>query len=101
MECVREKLIMTYQFKAPQNGKAVLLRADDHPALTSQCPLASNSSSHSQAAPELEYVGETSLTVKSPLTRREYRFECRGERLRVLRRDLDWMLFIPSLRQVA
>jgi hypothetical protein len=52
-------------------------------------------------APIFEYVGETALTVVSPITRKSYRFEKTGARLTVDIRDRSWVAFVPKLVRVA
>jgi len=47
-----------------------------------------------------EYVGETALTVVSPVTRRTYRFAKPGARLEVDARDRSWIAFVPNLARV-
>jgi hypothetical protein len=51
--------------------------------------------------PIFEYVGETALTVVSPITRKTYRFEKTGVRLAVDIRDRSWVAFVPNLVRVA
>ena len=51
--------------------------------------------------PIFEYVGETALTVVSPLTRKTYRFEKTGARLAIDIRDRSWVAFVPNLVRVA
>jgi len=53
------------------------------------------------ARPVFEYVGETALTVVSPMTRKTYRFERPGAVLEVDMVDRAWIAFIPHLRRVA
>lgn len=48
-----------------------------------------------------EYVGDTALTVVSPITRKTYRFEKTGVRLAVDFRDRPWVAFVPNLVRVA
>jgi hypothetical protein len=51
--------------------------------------------------PQFEYVGKTALTVVSPLTRRQYRFERPGARLEADVRDCAWLTFVPNLQRVS
>lgn len=51
--------------------------------------------------PIFEYVGDTALTVVSPITRKTYRFEKTGVRLAVDIRDRSWVAFVPNLVRVA
>lgn len=51
--------------------------------------------------PIFEYVGDTALTVVSPVTRKTYRFEKTGVRLAVDIRDRSWVAFVPNLVRVA
>jgi hypothetical protein len=51
--------------------------------------------------PIFEYVGDTALTVVSPITRKTYRFEKTGVRLIVDIRDRSWVAFVPNLVRVA
>jgi hypothetical protein len=51
--------------------------------------------------PVFEYVGDTALTVVSPITRKTYRFEKTGARLTVDIRDRSWVAFVPNLVRVA
>ena len=44
-----------------------------------------------------EYVGETALTIVSPVTRKTYRFEQTGARVEVDVRDRSWVAFVPNL----
>ncbi len=53
------------------------------------------------ARPVFAYVGETALTVVSPMTRKTYRFEGPGARLEVDIADRAWIAFIPHLRRVT
>jgi hypothetical protein len=43
-------------------------------------------------------MGETALTIVSPLTRKVYRFERPGARVEVDVRDRPWLAFAPHLR---
>ena len=52
-------------------------------------------------AASFEYIGETALTVFSPLTGRKYRFRHPGDRVEVDVRDGSWMPFVPKLRRAA
>jgi hypothetical protein len=47
--------------------------------------------------PVFEYVGETALTIVSPVTRKTYRFEQTGARVEVDVRDRSWVAFVPNL----
>ena len=47
--------------------------------------------------PVFEYVGETALTIVSPVTRKTYRFEQTGARIEVDVRDRSWVAFVPNL----
>lgn len=47
--------------------------------------------------PVFEYVGETALTIVSPMTRKTYRFEQTGARVEVDVRDRSWVAFVPNL----
>jgi hypothetical protein len=51
--------------------------------------------------PIFEYVGDSALTVVSPITRKTYRFEKTGVRLAVDIRDRSWVAFVPNLVRVA
>jgi len=55
----------------------------------------------SLSAPVFEYVGDTALTVVSPITRKTYRFEKTGARLAIDIRDRSWVAFVPNLVRVA
>ncbi len=44
-----------------------------------------------------EYLGATTMTVVSPLTRRTYRFAHPGARIAVDPRDTPWLTFTPHL----
>jgi hypothetical protein len=55
----------------------------------------------SLSTPIFEYVGDTALTVVSPITRKTYRFEKTGARLMVDNRDRSWVAFVPNLVRVA
>jgi hypothetical protein len=51
------------------------------------------------AGAAFEYVGNTALTVVSPLTGRQYRFAKPGARVEVDARDRSWVSFVPHLRR--
>ncbi len=62
----------------------------------------STQSSPSPKSPALfEYVGETALTVVSPITRKTYRFPKPGAQLEVDPRDRPWLAFVPNLARVG
>ena len=48
-----------------------------------------------------EYVGNTGLTVRGPVTGRQYRFDRPGARVEVDPRDRASVAAVPVLRQVA
>jgi hypothetical protein len=48
-----------------------------------------------------EYTGKTSLTVTSPVTYKQYRFERPGARVPVDLRDRSWISTLPNLQFVA
>jgi hypothetical protein len=51
--------------------------------------------------PQFEYVGQTALTVVSPISGRHYRFAAPGARLDADIRDRSWLAFVPNLKRVA
>ncbi len=53
------------------------------------------------AAVEFEYAGRTALTVVSPLTGRNYRFDRPHARLTIDLRDLEYLRQIPNLRRAV
>ena len=71
-----------------QAGATVPTTAPAHPRLSLPTPI-------------FEYVGDTALTVVSPITRKTYRFEKTGVRLIVDIRDRSWVAFVPNLVRVA
>lgn len=48
-----------------------------------------------------EYIGNTALTVVSPLTGKQYRFAKPGARVDVDVRDRSWVSFVPHLRRAG
>jgi hypothetical protein len=48
-----------------------------------------------------EYVGETALTVVSPITRKTYRFAKPGAQVEVDPRDRSWIAFVPNLARAS
>ncbi len=53
------------------------------------------------AGTAFEYVGNTALTVVSPLTGKQYRFAKPGARVEVDSRDRSWVSFVPHLRRAG
>jgi hypothetical protein len=47
-----------------------------------------------------EYVGETGLSVRGPITGRTYRFGASGARIAVDSRDAPSLMAVPKLRTV-
>lgn len=47
-----------------------------------------------------EYTGETGLTAKGPVTRTFYRFQGKGDRQLVDRRDASGLMAIPHVKRV-
>jgi hypothetical protein len=47
-----------------------------------------------------EYLGATALTVRGPITGRNYRFNHQGEQVAVDRRDSASLMAVPKLRRV-
>lgn len=62
-------------------------------------PAAPVVSSALPAAARFEYIGETALTVVSPLTGKKYRFRYTGDSLEVDVHDQFWLPFVPNLRR--
>ena len=52
------------------------------------------------AAVRFEYLGTTALTVRGPITGRNYRFNGPGGQVAVDRRDAPSMMAVPKLRTV-
>jgi hypothetical protein len=50
------------------------------------------------AAVRFEYTGATGLTVRGPITGRNYRFKAPGEHVAVDGRDAPGMMAVPRLR---
>jgi hypothetical protein len=64
-------------------------------------PAAPGQSPATPKAPSLfEYLGQTALTVVSPVTRKTYRFGKPGAQVEVDPRDHSWMAFVPNLARV-
>ena len=51
------------------------------------------------AAVRFEYTGTTGLTVRGPITGRNYRFNAAGEQVPVDGRDAPSMMAVPKLRR--
>jgi hypothetical protein len=50
---------------------------------------------------QYQYLGHTAMTVVSPATGRQYRFEKPGAVLQVDARDRQWMERVPNIKQAA
>ncbi len=55
----------------------------------------------STAILQYQYLGRTAMTVVSPATGRQYRFDKPGAVLQVDARDRQWMERVPNIKQAA
>ena len=55
----------------------------------------------STAALHYQYVGRTAMTVVSPATGRQYRFDRPGAQQQVDARDRQWIERVPNIRPAA
>jgi hypothetical protein len=71
------------------------------PTVAANRPAAPPIARSSTAMLQYQYVGRTALTVVSPATGRQYRFDHRGAVQQVDARDRQWLERVPNVKPAA
>ena len=91
MCCGKGRQHLTGLLQSSGSGRTGPLRAATRPMAP---PIARSST----AILHYQYVGRTALTVVSPTTGRQYRFDKPGAVLQVDARDRQWMERVPNVK---
>lgn len=90
-------------------GKELLLNSYKQTRIPSRTIIQADAAPKSPSAPAqrvasnsvvFTYVGQTGITVVSPISGKHYRFGHSGTRLEVDPRDCSWMKFVPGLERL-
>ncbi len=97
MCCGKNTLPKSFTRNQVAPSKVIPIRPPAKPSTNSPTPARVHMS---MPLPTFVYIGDTGLTVVSPITGKRYRFGHAGARLEVDARDTSWMKFVPNLKTV-